>query len=45
MKEKGKGTLPLDREEADVAHRQMTVYKGKGEVPCLDEGFIFDCTD
>ena len=22
--------LPLDREETDVAHRQMAVYKGKG---------------
>ena len=39
MSEKGKGTrerskgLPLDREETDVAHSQMTVYKGKGGTP------------
>ena len=26
--------LSLDREETDVAHRQMTVYKGKGETQC-----------
>ena len=27
--------LPLDREETDVAHRQMAVYKGKGGNPVL----------
>lgn len=26
--------LPLDREETDVAHRQMAVYKGKRETSC-----------
>ena len=40
---KGKGTgafvpewdkeLPLDREETDVAHKQVAVYKGKGGNP------------
>ena len=42
MREKGKGIKgeegakdsPLDREETDVAHRQMVVYKGKGETLC-----------
>lgn len=29
--------LPLDREETDVAHRQMAVYKGKRETSCQDE--------
>ena len=27
--------LPLDREETDVAHRQMQVYKGKRGNPML----------
>ena len=27
--------LPLDREETDVAHRQMVVYKGKRGNPML----------
>ena len=26
--------LPLDREETDVAHRKMVVYKSKGK-PCV----------
>ena len=27
--------LPLDREEADLAHRQMVVYKGtRGKTTC-----------
>ena len=30
LPQRGKG-LPLDREEMDVAHRQMALYKGKGE--------------
>ena len=25
--------LPLNREEADIAHKQMVVYKGKGGKP------------
>jgi hypothetical protein len=26
--------LPLDKEETDMAHRQMEVYIGKEEIPC-----------
>ena len=32
--ERDKG-LPLDREETDVVHRQMVVYKGKKANPVL----------
>ena len=31
--ERDKGQ-PLDREETDVDHRKMAVYKGKGERQC-----------
>lgn len=31
----GKITLPLDREETDVAYKQMAVYKAKGGNPVL----------
>ena len=27
--------LPLDREEADLAHRQMAIYKGTRGNPCM----------
>ena len=27
--------LPLDREETDIAHRQMAVYKGKKGTPSV----------
>ena len=29
----GNTGLPLDREETDMTHRQMVVYKGKGKKP------------
>ena len=35
--------LTLDRKEADMAHRQMEVYKGKGGTPCQDEVFHLNC--
>lgn len=31
----GDKELPLDREETDVAHRKMPIYKGKGGNPCV----------
>lgn len=58
MEEKGRGGgifvlgqrdkgLPLDGEEARVAHRAMAVDKGKTGSPMLDEVFdsygVFDC--
>lgn len=30
--------LPLDREDTDVAHRQMAVYKGKSGSSMLGRG-------
>ena len=32
--------LPLDREETDMAQRQMAVYKMKKEILCNDEVLI-----
>ena len=34
----GDKRLPLDKEEIDVAHRQMEVYKGKRGNPVLGWG-------
>ena len=39
MPQRDKG-LPLDIEETDVDHRQMTVYKGKGETQRYDPWLI-----
>lgn len=47
--ERGKGYLsqgnkgvPLDRDETDIAHRQMAFYKGNKGTPCSDEVFNFN---
>ena len=34
--------LPLDREETDVAHSKMAVYKGKRGNPVLRQVFNFN---